>query len=166
MNRALLLICAVAVCSGCDVIYMTVQPVDLTVRSVSTHQALPNAEIRLAKVEQPLGMKFPTTQAWIDHESRDDEQHRWDTAVISDGSGKVPFRINTSIIVGGWFNFRQPLDDRVTGSDYWIRVRTAESSEILRLHMIPGNTVRGEAFEVELNTIGKTKEFKPVGEKD
>ena len=47
-----------------------------------------------------------------------------------------------------------PLDE-VTGVDFYVRVVTEASSEILTVEFTPGNIVSGEFFEVTILSIGE-----------
>src|SRR4051812_45012809 len=115
----ILLICIGTCCSGCiaHAYFDTAQPVDLTIRSLNG-DAVPNAEIAIAKFRPGSTARQPTTTPRTFETT---ERKGVDSTVTSDSNGHVHFMLDTSIYVS-IFDPRQPLQDRVTGSDRWVRV--------------------------------------------
>ena len=54
--------------------------------------------------------------------------------------------------------------DQVTGVDFYVRVETDDSSEILTVEFTPGNTVSGEFFEVTVLSIGEPIPPRPLSD--
>lgn len=151
-------------CAGCSVVFYTVQPVELTVSHRATGAATAGARVALVPVKGYSSRQTPNE--WMDNYLKTMNVGSYPTsrptnAGMTDGNGDVSIAADTSVVIGGgWFNFAKPLDDRLSGTEYFVRIRTPATAEVVHVQMEPGHQVQGQAFIVDVIKIGEAHDLR------
>jgi hypothetical protein len=157
------LMLAILACAGCDVLFSTAQSVDLTVSNRATGAAAASARVTLAPVDGYTGQQAP--DEWMDSYLKTMNVGSYGTirptnTGVTDENGSVSIAVDTSVFVCGWFNFEKPHDDRLSGTEYFVRIRTPASVETVRVPMKPGSRVEGQTFIVDVERIGQAYDLR------
>ena len=145
-------------CGGCapaDLVVSSVQPVELRILRPTGTPVAGGELTMLQQSAESRRMEGTELNQWLD---RTLAGMRWVGAQkVNVGrvgpDGRAFLILDTSAIVGGWFN--DPLADRVSGKRYWVRLRTANSVEIVSLTMMEGATAESTTVRVTVDSIGR-----------
>lgn len=167
MRCSVLAISTMLVCSlGCDAIVYTAQPLQLRVLDRSSTKLLAGAQVCVAPINWSDRNQQPPDD-WIDRYAS-----YWDAATAeantartgTDGTARL--LVNTGTVLRSWLP--EPLPDQLTGTEFFVRVRAAGISEILRVQMANNATGVGRDFLLRVERIGRPREVRfrePTGQR-
>ncbi len=149
---------------GCTCFQHNTQQAVLAVTDAGSGQGLSGGTVTIAPAEDRSGWILCQERSLTPEECLDEYAER-STSPTSSFLGEY---VSSTAVDGGVtlvvdsFSPRQPAYpcqnpplDEVTGVEFYVRVETEGSTEILTVEFTPGNTVSGEFFEVTVVSIGE-----------
>jgi hypothetical protein len=162
LNLWFIPLCFVA--AGCgDAIFYTDQSVTVALRSRSAGEPVVNATVGFAPVEG-YKKEAGSEDDWIDRHLRVGNigwyvSKKPANQGVTDNSGIAKVAVDTSVIAGGWFTNETPLRDRLSGKEYFLRVKRQADTEIFRVKIVTDNKFEGEKVNGEILNVGRPREF-------
>jgi len=125
------------------------QPVQIVVTHSVSRSAVADATLDFAYADHS---KSPSARRLSDDEYLDQYRYRRQK---TDGTGNASLAVDIAWIAGGLFPDLDTERDRLTGESYLFRIRSATTTETVKVEVTPGATSVGDHFTVTVLSVGK-----------